>query len=564
MPPGTDYRYRLDGGDGYPDPASRFQPEGPHGPSRVIDPDAFQWTDREWAGVPIERAVIYEMHIGTFTPEGTWAAAEALLPQLAETGITVLEVMPVSDFAGNWGWGYDGVNLFAPTRLYGTPDDFRRFVNRAHALGLAVILDVVYNHFGANGNYIGEFSADYFHKKHLTDWGDAINFDGENCGPVREFFLANAGYWIDEFHLDGLRIDATQNIYDDTEPHILLEITRRVRQAAEGRTTLVIGENEPQETRLLRPVEQGGFAMDALWNDDLHHSAVVALTAHNEAYYTDYRGHAQEFVSAAKYGYLYQGQRYRWQKKRRGHPTFGIPPHAFITFIENHDQVANSPHGDRMTRLTSPDLLRAMTGLILLGPGTPMLFQGQEFGSTRRFQYFADVPPDLAKLVGEGRREFLAQWRSIRMPEMLSRLDDPTAPDAFYRSKLDHSQRDEPLVALHRDFLKVRREDPVLSNWSSVRYDGAVLDRNAFVLRAFSAAYGDRLLVFNLGRDLHLDPAPEPLLGPPEGSDWAVLVSTEHPTYGGRGTPPLDSDENWRIPGESAVVLIPGPLKENR
>ncbi|HEV3496357.1 MAG TPA: malto-oligosyltrehalose trehalohydrolase, partial [Actinomycetes bacterium] len=411
---GTRYRFCLDGEDYlYPDPASRFQPEGPHGPSQVVDPWAYRWSDMDWKGAALPGQVLYEMHIGTFTREGTWAAAERELPELAAVGITCLEVMPVADFPGRFGWGYDGVNLFAPTRLYGDPDDFRRFVDRAHQLGLAVILDVVYNHLGPDGNYLKAFAPAYFTNKYKTEWGEPINFDGPDSGPVRDYFASNAAYWIDEYHLDGLRLDATQNIYDDTpDPakHILAEIGRRVRAAAGGRSTLIVNENEPQHPRLARPLDRGGIGLDALWNDDFHHSAMVALTGRNQAYYTDYLGTAQEFVSAVKYGYLYQGQWYSWQGKRRGQPGLDIAPAAFVTFIQNHDQIANSGRGLRAHQLTSPGRYRAMTALMLLAPGTPMLFQGQEFAASAPFLYFADHKPDLAKLVHRGRREFLSQF----------------------------------------------------------------------------------------------------------------------------------------------------------
>jgi maltooligosyltrehalose trehalohydrolase len=472
--------------------------------------------------------------------------------------------MPVADFSGRWGWGYDGVNLYAPTRLYGTPDDFRTFVDKAHALGIAVILDVVYNHLGGDGNYLGLFTKSYFSTTYTTDWGDALNFDGPNAAGTREYFIHNAGYWMDEYHLDGLRLDATQNVYDRSETHVLSEITKQVRRSARGRTAIVVAENEPQETKLVRAAERGGYGMDALWNDDLHHSSLVALTGHNEAYYTDYRGTAQEFLSAVKYGYLYQGQRYKWQKHRRGTPAFDVPPYAFVTFIENHDQVANSARGDRLPVLTSPGLLRAMTALLLLGPGTPMLFQGQEFGSTRPFVFFADMPQALTEAIRKGRREFVGQWRSLKMPEMVACLTDPCAPDAFEVCKLDHGEREKHprALALHRDLLRLRREDPVISRWSSSRYDGAVLAERAFVFRVFNPEEGDRVLLVNLDRDLHLDPAPEPLLAPPEDSEWQILFSTEHPRYGGCGTAPPETEENWRIPGWSALLLRPGPRTE--
>jgi maltooligosyltrehalose trehalohydrolase len=350
--PGMLYRYRLDGANAYPDPASRFQPEGPHGPSQIIDPADFEWTDHHWLGVHLAGQVIYEMHLGTFTRQGTWKAAARELETLAASGVTVLEIMPVADFTGSFGWGYDGVDLYAPTRLYGIPDDFRRFVDRAHNTGLAVILDVVYNHFGSDGAYFTEFSDDYFTDRYENEWGRPINFDGKNCAPVREFIIANAGYWIDEFHIDGLRLDATQQIFDTTSPHVLAEITCRAREAARERRIIIVAENEPQHVKLIRPPDQGGYGMDALWNDDFHHTAVVALTGRNEAYYTDYRGTPQEFVSAVKWGYLYQGQYYSWQKQRRGTPAVGTPSAGFINFIQNHDQIANSGLGLRVHRLT--------------------------------------------------------------------------------------------------------------------------------------------------------------------------------------------------------------------
>jgi len=297
--------------------------------------------------------------------------------------------------------------------------------------------------------------------------------------------------------------------------------------------------------------------MDGLWNDDLHHSAVVALTGHSDAYYTDYKGAPQEFISALKYGFLYQGQRYKWQKKRRGTPTFGIRPSAFVTFIQNHDQIANSTNGYRIHKETTPGAFRAMTALILLGPGTPMIFQGQEFASSAPFRFFADVPERLRDLVREGRKTFLSQWRSIRMPEMLECLPDPCAPETFEQSKLDHSERETNIevYSLHADLIRLRRTDPVLQSWEVCRFDGAVLSPAAFLLRIFNESHGDRLLLVNLGLDLHLDPAPEPLLAPPAGQQWQILFSTEHPKYGGSGTAPLDTEENWRLPGHATVVL---------
>jgi maltooligosyltrehalose trehalohydrolase len=568
---GTRYKYRLDGGDAFPDPASRFQPEGPHGPSEVINPATFSWSDQSWRGVRIEGQVIYEMHIGTFTPEGTWAAAERHLPELAELGVTVLEVMPVSEFSGEFGWGYDGVQPYAPSHLYGTPDDFRHFVDRAHAHKLAVILDVVYNHLGPDGNYLGHYSDHYFTERYKTDWGPAINFDDRNSHPVRQFFCSNASYWIDEFHLDGLRLDATQNIYDAAKGnHILTELVRGARAAAEPRSIIIVAENEPQQVRMLHGTEHDGHGMDGMWNDDLHHTVRVALTQRHDAYFTDYRGTPQEFISAIKYGFLYQGQWYRWQEQCRGSSAFGIKPASFITFLQNHDQIANSARGERLHQFSSPGRYRALTALILLSPGTPMLLMGQEFAASSPFQYFADLPENLVPLVRKGRAEFLAQWRNLDTQEMRDVLPDPCSRETFLRSKLDHSERERHAEAyhLHRDLLRLRREDAVFQEQRPMGVDGAVLSPQCFVLRYFAGPEnrvgGDRLLIVNLGADLDLSPIPEPLLGPMPGCDWEILWSSENPRYGGYGVAPLTTPEDgvWRIPGESATVLHPQERKK--
>jgi maltooligosyltrehalose trehalohydrolase len=553
---GALYRYRLDGGDTYPDPASRFQPEGPHGPSQVIDPLQFRWTDTEWKGAGREGQVVYEMHIGTFTQEGTWEASARELPALAELGITVVEVMPVAEFPGRFGWGYDGVDLFAPYHGYGRPDDFRRFVDRAHAVGLGVILDVVYNHLGPDGNYLKAFSDRYFTDKYTNDWGQALNF--EDAEPVRELFTANAGFWIAEYHLDGLRLDATQDVKDASPDHILAAIGRWAREAAGGKPVYITTENEPQDTRLVRPVEEGGYGFDSLWNDDFHHSAMVALTGRSEAYYTDYRGTPQEMISLVKYGYLYQGQRYSWQEKRRGTSGLGLPASAFTNFLQNHDQVANSARGDRVHKLASPGGYRALTALLLLGPGTPFLFQGQEFCASAPFLYFADHIPELAAAVRKGRLEFLSQFPSIATLATQAGVPDPESPETFARCKLDLTEREThaEAVALHRDLLKLRREDPVFRAQGAGWLDGTVLGREAFAIRFFGETAGDRLLIVNLGMDLDLEPVPEPLLAPLTGSRWEVLWSSEDPQYGGSGAPPPEDDEGcWRLPGQAAVVL---------
>ena len=560
---GTRYRFRLDGGDSFPDPASRYQPEGPHGPSQVVDPSAFQWSDANWPGAAIEGQVVYEMHLGTFTREGTWAAAARELPELSKAGVSVVELMPVADFPGRFGWGYDGVGWFAPVRIYGEPDDFRRFVDEAHRVGLGVILDVVYNHVGPDGNYLSQFSPDYFTSRYGNEWGEAINYDGENAAPVREFVLTNVAYWVEEFHVDGLRLDATQQIFDASSENIVAALTKRVRAAARGRKTIVVAENEPQETRLVRAVEQGGYGLDGLWNDDFHHTARVAATGRREAYYTDYEGKPQELISTVKYGYLYQGQHYQWQHKRRGTVCWGLRPAQFVTFLDNHDQIANSGRGQRLHQLTSPGRYKALTALLLLGPGTPMLFQGQEFAATSPFCFFADHDAGLAKLVRNGRAEFLSQFPSLAQPGMSGIFSDPGDPDTFERCKLDFGERRShaAIYQLHKDLMRLRREDPVFRAQTPRGVDGAVLSAEAFLLRFFGENGDDRLLLVNLGVDLLLDPAPEPLLAPPERKLWDLLWSSEDPRYEGTGTPPVDSVCNWSVPGNSAVVLRPVEAK---
>ncbi len=549
---GTRYHLRLDGGEPlFPDPASRFQPEGPHGPSEVVDSSLFEWTDGDWRGCAIKRQVVYEMHVGTFTPEGTWAAAAEKLPLLRDVGITLIEMMPVNDFAGRFGWGYDGVNLFAPTRLYGPPDDLRRFVDRAHALGLGVILDVVYNHLGPDGNYLARFARDYFTDRHPNEWGEAINFDGPNSGPVRAFFAASAACWIDEFHFDGLRLDATQSMHDASPRHIVAEIAAAARAAAGSRRIVLIGENEPQDSGLLRG--RDGTALDGLWNDDFHHSAMVALTGRREAYYVDHRGTPQELISAAKYGFLFQGQRYAHQDKPRGAPALDIGPAAFVNFIQNHDQIANSARGERFHRLTSPGRARALTALLLLMPGTPMLFQGQEFGASSPFLFFADHRPDLAQSVRDGRHGFLKQFASLADPAAQERLDIPNDMATFERCRLDWREfyANAETVALHRDLIALRRDDAAIA---SGRVDGAVIGAEAFLLRFFHEC-DDRLLLVNLGRDFDRASIAEPLAAPPPGAGWLPVWSSEDPRYGGGGTPPVEHGAGWTVPGHAAVLM---------
>jgi maltooligosyltrehalose trehalohydrolase len=516
----------------------------------AVDPESHRWRDDKWRGVEIKGQVIYEMHIGAFTREGTFDAAIRELPALKAIGITMLEIMPVGEFPGRWNWGYDGVAPFAPYHGYGDYDAFKRFVDAAHEIGLAVVLDVVYNHLGPDGNYLTCFSKHYFSDRYQNEWGEPFNFDGPNSEPVREYFIENACYWLREFHLDGLRFDATQSMHDASEVNIITEISRRAREAVEPRRIVLIGENEPQRSELLF------MGLDALWNDDFHHSAVVAITGRREGYYHDHRGHSQEFVSGVKRGFLFQGQYYSWQKKPRGTPVTTQPASAFVNFIQNHDQVANTFYGVRLCKLTSPGRLRAITALLLLGPQTPLLFMGQEFAATAPFPFFADHKPELAAQVHEGRRKFLSQFVNFATEEARERVLAPADPATFKSAKLDFKERESnvAVLRLHTDLLRLRREDPVIASQSREQIDGAVFSDCAFVLRYFGPA-GDRLLLVNLGDDLPLHPGPEPLLAPPRGKKWELVWSSDDPSYEGLGAVDPCSDTGWRLPGESAVLL---------
>lgn len=558
---GALYQFQLDDDKAlYPDPASAYQPEGPHGPSQLESDENFEWTDVNWKGIENVNDVIYEMHIGTFTQEGTYQAAAAELGELAALGITIVELMPISEFDGKFGWGYDGVALYAPYHNYGSPDDLRYFIDVAHAFGIGVILDVVYNHIGSSGNYLHKFSADYFSDRYKSEWGKSFNFDGENCGPVREFIINNVIYWIKKFHFDGFRLDATQQIFDSSEEHIISTIASAARAAVKNRKLFIVGENEPQQTKLVRSPQEKGYGLDSLWNDDFHHAAQVTMTGRTGAYYTDYKGESQEFVATVKYGFLFQGQWYKWQGQRRGSRAFNLLPNAFVHYLQSHDQIANGGRGKRIHQLTNPALLRAMTGLLLLGPQTPMLFQGQEFAASSPFLYFADNNQSIVDIVAKGRNEFLSQFLPLATPAMQPYLFRPENVHTFTQCKLNFHERktNSDIYRLHKDLLRLRQTDSVISGYKFHHVDGAVISSSVFVIRFFSSVpNNDRLLIINLGRDLLLSPVAEPLLAPHENRDWKLFWSSEFPQYGGHGVCEMSTHDDWLMPGLSAALLKP-------
>ncbi len=559
---GNLYKYLFEDNSLYPDPASFFQPYGPHGPSEIIDLNNFDWSDSDWKGISgKKKQIIYELHVGTFSQEGIWQSAKTNLEHLRDLGISIIEVMPVAEFAGKFGWGYDGVNLFAPYHYYGRPEDFKDFINSAHLMNIGVILDVVYNHLGPDGNYMEQFTEDFFTEKYKTDWGKAINFDGENSDFVRNFIVQNALYWSEEFHIDGLRFDATQDIFDNSGKHILSDVVQTVKEKS-SKGKYFVAENEPQNSKFVLPPEDKGFGIDSMWNDDFHHSCIVALTGRNEAYYSDYLGKPQEFISMYKYGFLYQGQYYKWQKKRRGTPSFYMESSALVNFIQNHDQIANSGRGLRIDKVASLGSYKAITALMILSPGTPMLFQGEEYASASPFFYFADHKEELSELIYNGRTEFMSQFRSIATPEMIAWLPVPNDIQTFIQCKLniEDKNNNKAIFDLHKDLIKIKKDDPVINLQQNDLIDGAVLNESAFVIRYFGNNNDDRILLVNLGIDLHLNPAPEPLLSPVTDKGWQILWSSEDIKYGGSGTAPLETENNWIIPGHAAVLLQPASL----
>ena len=554
--PGQRYRYKLKQGL-RPDPASRFQPEGPNGPSEIVDPQSYQWRVSNWRGAPpLHQNVFYELHIGTFTPEGTWRAAEARLQELADIGVTTIEVMPIAEFSGRFGWGYDGVDLFAPSHLYGTPDDVKHFIDAAHAIGLAVILDVVYNHFGPVGKYLRDFAPAFFGKP--GEWGDSINYDGPDSAPVRAFMIENVAYWISEYRFDGLRFDATHGIHDESAEHVISEMCAAARAAAGDRHIVLVGETEPQDTRLLRVSGVYRNGLDALWNEDWHHSAFVALTGRRQAYFTDYMGTAPEFASMARHNTLYQGQWYSWQKQPRGGFAMGLPSSAFVAFLENHDQVANTGLGGRLYQNVDRAKWRTLTALLLAGPQMPLLFQGAEYASPSPFVYFADHEGELGEAVRGGRLEFLGQFPSLGTAEMRALVRDPADEAGFRECILPQGiegKAHDRARALHRDLLRLRRTDPVLSRLGTndVNIETCAPTQEVVLIR-YRCATGDRLLIANLGTDI-LSPMNDALFATMPGHHWRLVWSSEDPAYGGGGTPPFGDGGQWPLTGYSAVIL---------
>lgn len=455
-------RYSFVVGDGLrvPDPASRFQPEDVHGPSEVIDPRAYDWQDAAWRGVAWEDAVIYELHLGTFTPEGGFRAAIDRLDHLAALGVTLIEIMPVADFPGQRNWGYDGVLPYAPDGSYGRPEDFKALVDAAHARGIGVLLDVVYNHFGPDGNYLGAYAGAFFTERHQSPWGAGINVDGPDSRPVREFFIQNALYWIHEFHLDGLRFDAVHAIQDDSDRHLLVEMAERLRASVTDRPLHLILENEDNRASLLERDGNGACPhYSAQWNDDVHHVLHVAATGEDMAYYAPYAAQPDLLGRALAEGFAFQGEAMEYSGKPRGEASGHLPPLAFVAFAQNHDQIGNRAMGERLSALAPREALRAVSAVYLLLPQVPMIFMGEEIGARTPFLFFTNFGGEMAEKVREGRRAEFSRFPEFNDPEKRRHIPDPEAETTFLASKLPWGDADEAILAWFTRILAVRRGD---------------------------------------------------------------------------------------------------------
>jgi maltooligosyltrehalose trehalohydrolase len=549
---GVRYKLRVDGEGPFPDPWSRSQPEGVHGPSEVVVAD-FAWTDAGWKGPDPEALVIYEVHVGTATPEGTF---EALIPKLAELralGVNTLELMPLASFPGRRNWGYDGVDLFAPLHAYGGPEGLRRLIDAAHGQGLAVLIDAVYNHFGPDGNYLRVYSPHYFTGRHHTPWGEAINYDGEHAAPVRELVLSNVEMWIRDYHADGLRLDAAHAIVDDGTPHLLAEIVARAHEAAPGRRVVVIAEDERNETRLVRARGEGGYGLDGVWADDFHHQMRRAFAGDSEGYYQDYTGSTEDLARTLTRGWFYEGQHSKNLGHARGTPAEGAQPWHLVHCIQNHDQVGNRALGDRLAESVTPAAFRAMSTLFLLSPYTPLLFMGQEWNARTPFLYFTEHNEELGRLVTEGRRKEFAgftQFAGAQVP-------DPQAPETFARSRLDWEEARRPehagVLSLYRELLRLRASEPALKDKRRGRYEARALGPGALVLERRGPEEQVLHVLVNVRGTLeHRLPA---------GTRAEVVLWSEAPRFGGAVEAPPLREGVVRLEGPSAVVVRTVPVR---
>ena len=566
---GALYRYLLDGEGPFPDPASRFQPNGVHGASAVVDPRAFDWSDTAWKGRPLDGTVIYELHVGTFSPAGTFAGVAERLPYLRDLGITAIELMPVADFPGARNWGYDGVALFAPARCYGPPDDLRRLVDTAHGLDIAVLLDVVYNHFGPDGAYLHAFSPFYVTDRHESPWGAAVNLDGERARHVRDFLIENALHWLHEYHFDGLRLDATHALRDASPRHVLVDLAHRVRASVADRTVLLIAEDHRNLATMIRPADSGGWGLDAVWADDFHHAVRRHVAGDADGYYLDYRGTTAEIATTLERGWLYTGQTSKYLGEPRGTDPSGIPPSRFVFCLQNHDQIGNRAFGERLHARITPAEYRAASVLLLTAPQTPLLFMGQEWAAGTPFRYFTDHHVELGRLVTEGRRREFERFEAFADPEARDRIPDPQADATFSASRLDWSEhgRDDhaATLRLYTTLLALRRRHPALRSAMRGTFGVRPADEGTVVIRR-TAGPDTIVSVVRLTGAGTVDLGGPAVPGlPGHALRWTCLLTTEDSTFSPDPMPPVvewpDEGPIVRFERPSAVILQARPLE---
>jgi len=545
---GADYMLQLPDGREIPDPVSRWQPRGVHGPSRVVDPNEFRWIDQAWRGLPLKEFVIYELHTGTFTPEGTFESVIPRLAWLRNLGVTAIEIMPVAEFPGGRNWGYDGVGLYAPQSSYGGPNGLKALVDACHRNGLAVVLDVVYNHLGPEGNYLSEF-APFFTDAYRTPWGDAINYDGPESDGVRRFFIDNALYWLTEYHMDALRLDAIHGIFDFGARHFLEELASAFHAQADvlGRQSWVIAESDLNDPRVIRPRDLGGYGIDAQWSDDFHHSLLTALTGETRGYLGDYDG-LPSLRKAIAEGFVYDGQYARYRCRHHGASSKDRPGEQFVVFTQNHDQVANTGQGIRAAEKLSPERQKLASAVLLFSPFLPLLFMGQEYGETAGFHFFTDHgAPDLIEAVRKGRREELGAF-------LANAFMDPQDPSTFERCKLNWElpgqQPHAGILAWYRDCLSVRKHEPSLSNCRKdlVRVE---CEQNKWLVMERHDPSGSRaLLVCNFAEIELTIPISLPR------QDWTLRLWSGHESYGHALPAPGFIDNGVRIAGNGAALYL--------
>ncbi len=527
---GLRYHLFVDGKGPFPDPASRYQPEGVHSWSELVDSDSFAWTDQSWKGINRDDAIIYELHVGTFTPEGTFYGASKRLVELADLGVTAIQLMPVNDFPGRWNWGYDGVSLFAPARCYGRPDDLRSLVDRAHSYGMAVLLDVVYNHFGPDGNYTGRFSPFYVNPAHQTNWGPAINLGGEGSEMVRAFFIENARMWLHEYHFDGFRLDATHALVDDGPRPFLEEFAEAVRASVPDRKLILIAEDHRNLDRIIRPRAEGGWDLDGVWSDDFHHEIRRYLTGDHDGVFQDFRGTLPDLATTINRGWLFTGEYSSYREKNRGTDPSGIPPQRFVFCLQNHDRVGNRAGGRRLNHDVDLATYRAATVALLGSPQTPLIFMGQEWAASTPFFYFTDHDEELGKAVREGRSKEFRKYADFTDPARLATIPDPQAESTFLASKLDRDERfREPhasIYRLYRALLKLRRDEPAFRRGTHEAYalggDGIAIHLavgTSSEIAAIIRLRGSGPLSFGWHPGVPPHPTPE------------VILTTEDPPY---------------------------------